>query len=374
MPGGGGGSSWAYDPGVSRRDLRLDFLRGVCLVKMVFNHLWHTPAHRFQEWLGFVSAAEGFFFISGAVVGIVHGRRVAEGGLAPSSRTLLTRAGHLYLANLALAFSFLALESGGWLAGNHFSRFWQGGELEWGRLFALNLPYHLHVLPRYVVFLALTPLALWCLTRGRTAWLLVASGGLYLLSLGMVGEPRLPGLESGGLIYFPVLPWQMLFFAGMACGYHRRRLAALWRRLPSAWLAAALGLAAVAFALLKRGWEVGRFPLPPDLVAAWLGRTGLGPGRLVNLAVVFGLCFLLVDRFWRPLARSAGPVLLPIGQRSLYVFLVHILIVGLGMAWLPAVAGEVLSAPWVLLALDLALVGLLWMMVRTRFLFDFVPN
>jgi hypothetical protein len=166
----------------------------------------------------------------------------------------------------------------------------------------------------------------------------------------------------------------MLFFAGMVCGYHRRRLAALWRRVPPRWLAPALGLAAVAFVLLKRGWEVGRFVLPADGVAAWLGRTGLGPARLVNLAVVFGLCFLLVDRFWRPLARSAGPVLLPIGQRSLYVFLVHILIVGLGMAWLPAVAAELLAAPWLLLAVDLGLIGLLWMMVRSRFLFGFVPN
>ena len=41
--------SLRYDPGESARDLRLDLLRGLCLFKMVFNHLWHTPLHRFQD-------------------------------------------------------------------------------------------------------------------------------------------------------------------------------------------------------------------------------------------------------------------------------------------------------------------------------------
>lgn len=366
--------SRAYDPAASRRDLRLDFLRGVCLLKMVFNHLWHTPVHRLQEWIGFVSAAEGFFFISGAVVGIVHGRRAQEQGLGTVSRTLLTRSAHLYLANLALAFFFLALESGGWLHQNAYSRFWGREGLEWAGLFTLNLPYHLHVLPRYVVLLAAAPLALWCLTRGRTGWLIAASAGLYLLSRGMGREPRLPWLEEGGALIFPVLAWQLLFFLGMACGYHRRRLAAFWRRLsPAAW-GLLLGVPVAAFVLLARAQDAGWLRLPPGAVEVWFGRTGLGPGRLVNLAVFFAFSFLLVDRFWRPLAAALGPLLLPIGQRSLYVFLVHILVVGLGRAWLPAVAAEALGAPWLLLAVDAALIALIWAMVRRRVLFGFIPN
>jgi hypothetical protein len=55
---------------LTSRDSRLDMLRGLCLVLMTVDHLPINPLFRFtNQTLGFVSAAEGFVFISGVVSG-----------------------------------------------------------------------------------------------------------------------------------------------------------------------------------------------------------------------------------------------------------------------------------------------------------------
>lgn len=361
-------ASWRYDPAVSRRDLRLDFLRGVCLAKMVFNHLWKTPAHALQPWLGYVTAAEGFFLISGTVVGIVHGRRAHERGLGATGRSVLQRALNLYLANLAFVFLFLALEVTGVLPNDSFR---YGQSFSWWHPFQLNQPYYLQVLPRYVVFLAATPLALWCLTTRRTPWLLAASAGLWLAYVAH-GGLLVPGLEPRRHLDFPLLAWQLLFFVGMALGYHHRRIASGWRRLPGKTTAGALLALSVLFALARQGHLPGLSALPPDLERLLLDREGLGPLRLVNLTAFFALAFLLTDRLWEPLWRGAGPVLLPFGQRSLYLFLLHIPVVWLGRAVLPVLS--TLSPHWGLLLVDAAVIALLWLAIRRRFLFQFVPS
>lgn len=362
-------TSWRYDPASSRRDLRLDLLRGVCLAKMVFNHLWRTPAHALQPWLGYVTAAEGFFLISGTVVGIVHGRRVHERGLGATSRSVLQRSLNLYLANLAFVFLFLALEVTGAMPDDFF-RYGRG--FSWWQPFELNQPYFLQVLPRYVAFLAATPLALWCLTTRRTPWLLAGSVGLWLANLAYGGALRVPGLEPARHGNFPLVAWQLLFFVGMALGYHRRRLGEGWRRLPGVATGGVLLTLAVLFALWRTGHLPGAGALPEGVHGLLLERRDLGPLRLVDLAAVSALAFLVTDRFWRPLRAFAGPVLLPFGQASLYLFLLHIPVVWLGRAGLPDLTA--LSPHWTLLLVDAVLLGLLWLAIRRRFLFRFVPR
>lgn len=365
-----GSRSWRYDPAVSRRDLRLDLLRGLCLAKMIFNHLWKTPAHTLQPWLGFVTAAEGFFLLSGTVAGIVHGRRAVERGWGKASRGLLQRSLNLYLANLALVFLFLALEVTEVVPRSSFG---YPQSFSWLQPFELKQPYFLYVLPRYVAFLAAAPLALWFLTTGRTAWLLAISIALWLANLAHAGGLLLAGPETGrdaGGI--PLLSWQLLFFVGMALGHHRERLASWRPRILLPAVAGALLALCVLFALYRTGHLPWQPHLSADLRRLLLARQELGPLRLVNFAGFAALAFLLTDRFWRPLERFAGPVLLPFGQHSLYLFLLHIPVVWFGRIHLPAISE--LAPHWILLAADAAVLALLWLAVRRRFLFGFVPS
>src|SRR5438105_4855683 len=94
-------AGWAYAEG-TKRDRRLDLLRGYCVFAMTIDHLdaptwlyYLTGGNRF-----FVSAAEGFLFISGLVMGIVYRPIVDRQGLAAAIDKALKRALTLYLCTV----------------------------------------------------------------------------------------------------------------------------------------------------------------------------------------------------------------------------------------------------------------------------------
>src|SRR5881392_4432615 len=84
----------------NRRDLRLDLLRGFCIFAMVVDHFggdsWLyavTGGNRF-----YVSAAEGFIFISGFVMGQAYRTKRDRAGLTAAMTEALRRARTLYVA------------------------------------------------------------------------------------------------------------------------------------------------------------------------------------------------------------------------------------------------------------------------------------
>src|SRR5881227_1452137 len=92
----------------SRRDLRLDLLRGFCIFAMVVDHFggdsWLyaiTGGNRF-----YVSAAEGFIFISGFVMGQAYRSKRDRSGLPAAMGEALRRARTLYLATVTLTIIF----------------------------------------------------------------------------------------------------------------------------------------------------------------------------------------------------------------------------------------------------------------------------
>lgn len=344
--------SWSYaacaHPGEGR-DERLDLLRGFCLLKMVLSHLWPQPVD-LQMLFGFVSAAEGFFLISGATTGIVFGRRAEISGPAAAAQALARRGAQLYLWNLALVFVFFAAETTHIL---QYSQFRPAGFAP-AALFGFNQPYFLQMLPRYALYLLLAPLALAGLRRGHTALLVALSVGLWALVLFQGGRLTLPFLEQGSMSSFLVLSWQLLFFVGMALGFHRERLGRGWRALPAGVRIVLPAAGFLGFALLGWAHSSGRLGWGASRVAWLFGRDQLAPGRLLNLACVALLFFALVDRLWKPIRLAAGWILLPFGRNALYLFLAHIVTYGLCLA----------VAPWLPFALQghpgrLALVGLL---------------
>jgi hypothetical protein len=80
--------------------------------------------------------------------------------------------------------------------------------------------------------------------------------------------------------------------------------------------------------------------------------------------------YAALTAFWRPIHRALGWFLVPLGQATLYVFVMHVLL-ALVVANVPGLA----SAGVVVGTLAyVVILGLLWVMVRTRFLFRLVPR
>jgi hypothetical protein len=203
------------------RIIALDLIRGYFLFVILIDHLgrffgfWELFTGRGAQW---VSAAEGFFFVSGIMIGLVRGRRM----LAEPMRNVLEKCWSRGLiiffwgVGLSLFFSFIALKLPN-LSGLKAGIYNGGDGLSLVKdTFSLYFSYGwADFLRYYAVYLFLAPLGIWLLRR-RLWWVVLA------LSLSVWA-----GTES------MLTSWQILFFSGMIFGFYYGKLERKWAKLNS---------------------------------------------------------------------------------------------------------------------------------------------
>jgi hypothetical protein len=226
-----------------------------------------------------------------------------------------------------------------------------------------------------VVLLLVSPLILWALNRGKAIWVLAATLGVY--AVGTATRFRL--LPSQFEDSFPLLVWQVLFVIGLVAGYHRRAIVG-WLSARTWVVAACTGLAFL-FAFLSwgnpylaNGFDL-RLAIIPDTVYrslydALFARTYLEPGRLLNVLVLVVAAYAFLTAYWKPVQRALGWFLIPLGRATLYVFIMHVVLIAV-VANIPALQQENILLNTAAYA---AVLGLLWVMVRTKFLFRIIPT
>ncbi|MDQ0921611.1 hypothetical protein QF038_000119 [Pseudarthrobacter sp. W1I19] len=397
-------TAWRYsDP--SKRDSRVDLLRGMAIVFVVVNHLGMTSLFQLltQETVGFVSGAELFVLFSGLVVGMVSGPRVnADFGTVVDLTS--RRAGKLYVTALAVLIAVFLISLLPIFQTDTLTTFVdQGtggaGHNGTGRTYDLYSgmeslfqfpvppqvlpailllqfgPWQFNVMGLYVVLLLVSPLILAALNRGKAVWVL--AGTLALYGVGAVTRFRI--LPSQFEDSFPLLVWQVLFVVGLVAGFHRHRIVS-WLT-DHTWVVAACTAAAFAFAFLSwgnpylaNGLDV-RLAIIPDTVyrsmyELFFGRTYLAPGRLLNVLVLVVGAYAFLTAYWKPVARALGWFLIPLGRATLYVFIIHVVLIAV-IANIPALRQDDI---WINTAAYALVLGLLWVMVRTRFLFRIIPT
>jgi hypothetical protein len=359
-----------------------------------------------QEAVGMVSGAELFVLLSGVVLGMVYRPRLEAGKLGEVIIRTGERTWKLYrtaLAVIVLVFlvSLVPLINGTAVTTYTDQGAGAAGSSATGRVYDLytNIdqllaypanpqifvdlallrlgPWQFNVMGLYVILLAISPLILWALSRRWAIGVLVCSWALY--AVGALTHWRI--LPSQFEDSFPLLIWQVLFVTGMVTGYHRREIIAWFRtRAGTATLGLAI-LACVALMLfswnnpyLSSAWDV-RLALVPDntfraIYDGQFARTYLEIGRLVNVLLLVVTAFAVLTAFWRPLNAALGWFFIPLGQATLYVFVMHVFF-ALIASNIPALAtGNV----WLNTGAYVVILGLLWTMVKTRFLFAVVPR
>src|SRR5690242_13720886 len=289
---------------VSNRDLRIDWLRGLAMSCVIINH---SRLHSVLSWFSYerfwvVTAAEVFVVLSGVVLGMVYGRRLARDGWSVVVRGLGRRAVFLYASFIAVTVSVFALGTLGLAvppptAANRHSaaalieRHAIAGAAWEDVLMMRAGVWAFEIIGLYVWLVAA---AIPCLLLLRYAgWraLLAASWTVYLWY--RIDPHAVTG--SGFETAFPLLAWQLLFVHGIAIGYHRDALAAFIARLPRRAPAIA-GFTAAAFALFAfcNPWADAPSWLHWKLVSPeWFGEvyaryfmlSDLRAGRLLNLAI-----------------------------------------------------------------------------------------
>jgi hypothetical protein len=344
------------------RRLEIDAVRGLMLVWMVATHLpTFLPTYTNQPF-GFVSASEGFIFLSALFTGRIYFRLAERDGYPAMRHKILLRTLRLYGYHaLLLAFAFLVavpIASRGNRPQLHNLLdyyFAVGPKQAITEAFLLIYrPPLLDILPMYILFLLITPVLLTISRRINWAPILAGSATTWFLAHLGVREAEhhfvnsvlrvpIPINEMGS---FDFWAWQFLWILGLWFGVR-------WAQgnLPvEKWARRVLIPAAIVAAILLpfryavgRGIDLGAFE---PLFDKW----HFGVVRLINFAAVA----VLLVRFQSVLKPLAVRPLVQLGQASLQVFCVHLLFTFAGLTLLGNAA--MLSA-WKQIALLAATLG-----------------
>ena len=101
---------------------------------------------------------------------------------------------------------------------------------------------------------------------------------------------------------------------------------------------------------------------------------------MVNVAVLFIALYGLLTYFWVPINKALGWLLIPLGEASLYVFLMHLAFILL-IDQIPGYFDEIPDWAhvwpgqiWINTGLYISTILGLWLMVRHKVLFGIVPR
>ena len=342
-----------------KRDVRIDSMRGLMLVVMTIDHLPNPIREYTAESIGFVTAAEGFVFLSGYVAGLVYTRRLYERGPSAMWRSAYRRSGEIYLYHLLTFVGlFLLLRVFGDASAQ--IRTWQSlMQAHWltallsGATF-LYQPELLGILPLYCLLVLFTPLLINGLNKGKLWLILSAACALWALAQFNVQEAVLSQVVNRFPVHsgaFDILGWQLLFVVGLALGFYVRDGAESIARRGALPLTAAFVIVALLF-MFRHDFVPGSLNL--DLREFAVKRT-VGPVRIVNF---FALALLIGSpRLW-PARQSWVKCLAFLGRNSLQVFTFHIAMVYLLGALWPNLVQE---SAWLQLTATLATVAALFL-------------
>jgi hypothetical protein len=379
-------------PTPTGRIIALDLLRGYFILVIASIHLAYTPSFlsafdgRGQLWF---SEAEGFFFISGLLIGIIRHKDIIRFGLKVATKKTLRRSLKLYAASVVLTLGFVVLARtlisyniGGVKAGVDTTSSWLHLITQ-----TLTLQYSYgwtDFLIYYASFLFVAPLALWLLRKKLWWVVLLISGALWYWHWTNFGIPHI--LNS-------FLLWQMSFFLGVVIGYHWDQIIAytktlswsLRRRIGNLLIASMAIMYLVSYILILGAEHIEKFP---QQVPGWghgLANLLIGmdddhgynrllvDGRggllrpLVLLLMMAGL-FVLVRRYEAEIVKAAGWLLIPFGQNSLYVYILQGILIFLVPLFITHGSFALNTL------IEIAVTIIVWFAIRHKFLFKIIPR
>ena len=310
------------------RDYSLDVLRGLILVIMLVDHIG-GPFRKFTfESLGFVSAAEGFVYLSGLVFGLVYGKKLLQGQGKEIVKKASKRSAVIYFYHLLLPLVLIIpvllypellerVKDARIITDYNLALPFKTILFYLGFLFR---PSQFGILPMYCIYILIAPFVLKLFQKGKAGLVLAISvliwwvawfDWFHLLKL----EPERIGMDLG---YFNVFSWQILFFLGSYIGYSRAKGKDIVPKSKIVWLLAIfvmITMFVVRYSPQMQGWFV-------DLIRYHTERGDLGILRILNFFVLAFLIDYLITHGW--FFRSKWLEML--GQHSLQVFAFQVIL------------------------------------------------
>ncbi|GAB3298664.1 OpgC domain-containing protein [Hymenobacter tenuis] len=311
------------------RNQQLDFFRGAFLILITVNHfLSENNIIRYftYEFIGWVTGAEGFVFISGLTLGLVYTRSYDHKNAGFISTLAFKRSWLIYKNHLGiLLLTVLLLNAIGPLRDYWNSTYPLITEKPFLSLLLgvilLSEPIYLDILPMYAIFMLFVPVIIRGFTNGKIWLIILVSAVIYLLgtltSLPLLPPPHfLPDYIDVG--FFDLLCWQLIFVLGILVGflhYHGKTQGLLNSRV-LVWTSVILCLTCFVFRHLETTFPQFNFGI-------LISKNHLGLFRILNFLALFNIVAFVANKKvnWFKNEMVEG-----LGRNSLNVFLLNILI------------------------------------------------
>lgn len=314
------------------RFVTLDVLRGYFMLVIIVDHL-----NRFPSWFAWItgqgrlwiSAGEGFFIISGLLVGYTRGFKKRNASMRHVTGLLYKRAAILYASSVVASSLLLILTLHA-----HFPVALQPSvvvprnSLSTAIYQILTLHYvfeWVYFLKFYIAAFLIAPLFVWLLRKGQTILTIVLAFAVWLL---------------GYHIKQDWLQWQVLFFVPAAFGFHLESIRSWWRQLSHqrrhiaetvSITFSVLTLAISSFWVF--GWDLvegphavlsfDRYVAARRTIDPLFSKVQLSLGRILLSLVCFVGIYFLFDKLWPRLQRYTAWLFLPFGENSLVAYIIH---------------------------------------------------
>lgn len=357
----------------SPRILTIDLLRGYFIFVIIIDHMQRFPGiFEFLTGKGYlwVSAAEGFFFISGMMVGLIRGRKEINTSFSTVVRKLWKRAGVLYgwAIGLSVLYSVVGYRfitnpglKGGLASYSNMTSF------IWRTISLQGIYGWADYLAHYAVFLFFAPVAVWLLRRGK--WYILSLISLVLWSF------------SGRNFE---LAWQILFFHGMIVGFYLNPIEVFGKRQAKRWpllypaliittlvtLCVSIFFVHIVPFMTDHHYHIPALSNTAKDLGIYFGKDVLAIGRVVLFGLWFVALYWTVRKHEARVNEKLGWLLLPFGQHSLYVYIVHsFLLFGIDLLIANSHTAFIYNV-----MITTAMVATLLVLTKKKILFSFIPS
>ncbi|MCA9338586.1 OpgC domain-containing protein [Candidatus Saccharibacteria bacterium] len=361
-----------------------DIMRGFFLLAILNDHIHYFP--NFFDWWGMrgqllVSSAEGFFLLSGIVLGIVRGAKLIHEPFKLVVKLLLKRAAQLYITYIITVIGF-TLVAWAFYSNNPIAQIdLMPGHDIWP-LIHDTLTFHYFYgwadyLRFYALYIAVSPLAFWLLRKGQWYIVLAASAIVWLMT------PSLKGIDWTETQFLQLMSWQPLFFIGIVVGFHWPQLAKAFKRhqkklttyvlYPMISLGAVLLLANIfivfAVDFIPTDWTRQLSEEALKLRDNMFLKEQMDWPRIALFMLWFWSWFFVVEKFLPTIKKYLGWLLIPIGTNSLYVYTVSAFFVFFIHIYIPDEANVFIN--FAIITLSTALI---YWAVKRKFLMKIIPR
>ncbi len=368
-------------PVKSRRIIELDLLRGLFIVVIILDHLqfWPSPWQYITgEGRLWTSAAEGFFIISGLLIGYLRAYKDKHVPLKVISEKLLKRAGMLWFWCVIITIVAVALTV--FLPGNNSllpelpaSSILQSPVAFFWDVITMNYTSDwIYFLRLYAIMLALSPIFIWLIRKKQALTALVLSVGAYVISLSY-------GYNEAAM------QWQILFFGAAFIGWKLEAILAWFRARPALRTATLYTLVSVTLITMAisyfmvHGWAYVDSP-DSDIsretyvsiraqVDPVFSNNPMVPARIaLSFLWFFGL-LSLIHLLKKPVERFLGWLLLTFGQASLTAYCLQAIVLIFVIKFVELNGNFYVNA-----VASVAVILFIWLLMKVPFIRKLLPQ